>query len=107
MSADMLHIGHEIPGGILAQFSMRRGASATALIEKDDTIFLGIVQTTHGRRDAAAGTAMNYDNGFAIRIAALFDMDAVQRRNLQHLFLEGLDFRIKRIARHKVPFRSR
>ncbi|MCY1244005.1 hypothetical protein D9M72_570540 [compost metagenome] len=77
MCTNMLHIRHQIPGGILAQFCMRRRATAAALIKKDDAVFLWIMQATHGGRDAAARPTVDHDNRFAIRIAALLDMDAV------------------------------
>ncbi len=64
------------------------------------------MQPAHGWRDATAGAAMDHDDRLAVRIAALLDMDSMQRRNLKHLFLERLDFWIKRIARHEMPFGS-
>ena len=83
---------------------MRGRTAASALVEQDDAIALRVVQTAHGRCDAAAGAAMDHDDRLAVRVAALLDMDSMQRRNLKHLFLERLDFWIKRIARHEMPF---
>jgi len=47
---------------------------------------------------------MDHDDRLAVRVTALLDVDSMQRRDLQHLFLERLDFGIKRIARHEMPF---
>ncbi len=57
---------------------MWRRATAAALIEKNDTVFLWIMQASHCGRDAAARPTVDHDNRFTIRIAALLDMDAVQ-----------------------------
>jgi hypothetical protein len=58
---------------------MRCGATATALVEQDDAVALRIVQAAHSWRDAAAGAAVNHDHRLAIRVAALLNMDAMQR----------------------------
>ncbi len=89
MGADMLHVGDEIPCGIFAQFGMGRGAAAAALVEQDDTIAFRVVQAAHGGRYAAAGPAMDHDDGFAVRIAALLDMNAVQEDTCNISSLKG------------------
>src|SRR5690606_38544885 len=96
----------KIPGRVFAQFRVRGRTAASALVEQDDAIALGVVQAAHGGRDATAGAAMDHDDRLAVRVAALLDMDSMQRRNLKHLFLERLNFGIKRIARHEMPFGS-
>src|SRR3990170_4734079 len=57
MQAQALDIVHEMPGGVLFERGMRRGAAASALIEQDDAIGARVVKAAHHRIDAAAGTA--------------------------------------------------
>ena len=43
VAAQHLHVGDEVPGGVLGQFGMRRRLAATALVEQDDVVGGGIV----------------------------------------------------------------
>ncbi len=78
MGAQLLHVGHEVPGRVLAQLRMGRGLSAAALVEEDDAIVGRIVEAAEERRDAAAGPAMEHDHGLSRRIAGLLEMQLVE-----------------------------
>ena len=104
MLADTLHIGDQIPRRILVQFRMWCRFPTTALIEKDDAIALGIVQTPHRRIDPTPWTAVNHDHRFTVRIAAFLHMNAMQFRYLKHLFQIRLGLRVKSICNHASHF---
>ena len=60
MGAQRLHVGDEVPGGVVLQRGVRRRASAAALIEQNDAVARRIVKAAHGRVGAAARPAMHH-----------------------------------------------
>ena len=77
MGAQRLHVGHQMPGRILPQFRIGRGLPAAPLVEKNDAVALGIMQAPQERRYAASGSAMQDDDGLALRVSAFLEIDFV------------------------------
>ena len=72
--AQFLDIGHEVPGGVRAEVDVRLARvrvalAASALIEKDDAVLLGIENAALVRARRAAGAAVQEDRRFAVWIA--------------------------------------
>ena len=57
----------------------------------------------HRGGTAAARPAMQHDDGRALRVAALFDIDAMPVAHIQHPLIEGFDLRIKKLACAFLP----
>ena len=77
MLAQALDVGDQIPGGVVGEVGMRRGAPAAALVEQDDPVLFRVVELAHLRAAAAARAAMQQDHGLSVRIAALLVIQRV------------------------------
>ncbi|MNK85779.1 hypothetical protein D3C87_1056690 [compost metagenome] len=65
--ADALKVGDQIPGGVVFQAGVRRGASATALVEGDNAIQVRIEIATALRVATGAGAAVDEHNRQTLR----------------------------------------
>ncbi len=79
MRSQRFDIGHEIPGGVLAQLTMRPALSAATLVHQHDAIALRIEETAHRRVGPAPRAAMQEYGRLAVTIAALLVVDLMQR----------------------------
>ena len=70
-------------------------AAAAALVEEDDAEHAGVEVAAHGGRAAATGPAVEDDDGNAVGIAALFDVDPVPVAHVDHALIERVDRRVK------------
>src|SRR4051794_27748052 len=83
MLAQPLHVGDEMPSGVVAQLGMRCGFSAAALIEQDDPIGGRVMQAAQKRRRATAWTAMQHYRRLALRVATFLEIELVHIRYAQ------------------------
>ena len=95
MDPQGFHVGHQMPGGVLAQFRVRRGLPAAPLVKEDDAVKLGIMQAAQERRNAPARPAMQHDHGLALRVAAFLVIDFMELRDAKPAAGIGLQFRIE------------
>ena len=79
MLTDTFDVGHQIPGGVIRQFRMRRGTPATALIEQHDAIALRVEIAAMIHRTARPRPAVQKHHGNAVGIAAFLDVQGMQR----------------------------
>jgi hypothetical protein len=86
-----LYVIDEIPGGIVLQAGMRPALATTTLIEKDDSIHVGIEESSHLFRATAAGTAMQEYGGLAVWVAGLLIVELVTTADLQVAGMVGFD----------------
>ena len=78
MSADFLHVGDQFARIVLAQFPVGGRAAATALVEGDDAIEFGIVETARIAVAGAARAAVDEQDGNAVGIARFVQIEFVQ-----------------------------
>ena len=93
--ANQLDIGDQMPCRVVRDRRMRGGAPASALIEQHHTVDLGVEIPPHRRAATTAGAAMQHDNGDAIGVATLLDIDLMPLPYGQHPLVERLNRRIK------------
>src|SRR5690349_20898790 len=98
MLAQRFDIGDEMPGRVVGQFGVRRRASTTALIEKNDAVMPRIEESPRFAVESRARTAVQEHDRFAARVAALLVVDAMQWRDLHETGVERFDVGIKRAA---------
>jgi len=98
MLAQALDVRNQVPSGVVDEFRMRRGASATALVEQHDAIGIRVEEAPALGIATAARPAMQEHHRLAVRIAALLVVQRMQRRDLQEAAVVGLDPGIKRAA---------
>src|SRR5690348_15357344 len=91
-------VGDQIPGGVVAQFGVRRRAPAATLVEQDDAISARVEESPALGVAARAGSAVQEHHRLAARIAALLVVERVQRRDLQRAGIVGLDLGVERTA---------
>src|SRR6185312_15038499 len=94
--AHAFDVGHQVPGRVLAQFRVRGGLAATALVEQYDAIDGRVEEAPALRVGAAARTAVQEHHRLAVRIAALLVVQRVQFRDLERAAVVGFDFGIQR-----------
>src|SRR5215469_16739631 len=66
-----------MPGGVVSQTPVRPASTAAALIKKDDAILRRVEEASHPRFGAGAGSAVEKDCRFPLRVPAFFEIDAV------------------------------
>ena len=94
VGAQALDVGDQIPGRVLAQLRMRRGASTAALVEQHDPVHGWVEEPPALRAAARAGTAVQEHDRFPVQIAALLVIQRVQPRNLQRAAVERWLWRV-------------
>jgi hypothetical protein len=87
----LFNVGDEIPGSILFQASMGGRFAASPLVKEDDPVEVGIEEGAVGGIGAASRAAVKKENRPSLRIARLFPIEVVDRRNLQAAALIRLD----------------
>src|SRR6185295_15272190 len=95
LASDTLDIVDKIRCRVVFERSIRRRASAAALIEENDAKAIGIVETAHRRVAAAAGTAMNDQHRLTIGIAALLDVEIMMIADVQPMLAIGRERRVE------------
>src|SRR5262245_14174005 len=95
VKAQPLHVGHQIPGGVVLEAGVWPRAPAAALVEQDDAITAGIMITTHAGVAAAARTAMYDQHRLAAGVAAFFKKNLVLVANFEVLLAIGLDWNVE------------
>src|SRR5260221_2656845 len=55
MVPELLHVGHQVAGGVILQFAQRHRAATAALVEHNDAVELRIEEAPMDRRRAGAG----------------------------------------------------
>ena len=98
-----LEVGDQVPGRVETQVGcgvarVRRRLAASALIEQDDPVPLGIEETPVPGRRAAAGAAVQEDDGLALRVARLLPVDPLPVADQQLAALVGLDRRVEDVV---------
>ena len=63
-----------MPGGVVAQFGVRAGLAAAALIEQHDTVALRVEETPMHRFATGAGAAVQEQDRQAAGVAAFLDI---------------------------------
>ena len=94
MLAELLDVGDQIPRRVLRDLGVRRALTAAALIEDHDAVARRIEEPAHRGTLAAAGSAMQEHDRFAIRSPRLLIRDLVQRRDLEAARFVGLERRV-------------
>ena len=89
--ADALGVGHEVPGGVLAQLRVGRALAAAALVVEREVPLRGIEVAPVVGVEAAAGPAVEEEGLLPLRVADLLVVDGVEVGDLQEAVVEGLD----------------
>src|SRR5262249_32393535 len=107
--ADLLDVADKVPGRVLAELRMRRALAGAALVEEYHAVMARVEEAPIGRREAAAGTAVQEHDRHALGIADLLDVDRVEVGDLEVLGAIGLDLRKKFSEFHflRLEFESR
>ena len=100
--AEHLHVGDQVPCGVLCQLRMRRRLAAAALVEQDDAIGRRIMCLAQEGRDAAARPAMQHHGGLALRVSAFLEMEFMEWRDTQPAAVEGWEVGIECVAVHHL-----
>lgn len=95
MLANALHVGDEIPRGVGLQASVRRASAAATLIEQHDAVRLRIEEATLLRVRSTAGAAVDENDGLALRVPRLFDVDFVHVGDAEAVRPVGFDLGVK------------
>ena len=91
MGAQALNVGHEMPGRVSGELCKGRRLAGAALVEQHDAIHERIKVRAVKCGNAAAGTAVQHNDGLALRIAALLIVQLVQVVHFQTRALERLE----------------
>ncbi|CFP67388.1 Uncharacterised protein [Bordetella pertussis] len=75
--AQVLDVGHQVPGGVVLQAGVRQRAAAAALVEQQHVVAARVEQLAVHRRAAAARAAMQEYRRLALRVAAQLPIDLV------------------------------
>jgi hypothetical protein len=94
--AQLFHVLHQVPGGVVFEAGVRLAPAATALIEQNDSVCVWIEETAGAVVATGAGSAVHEHGRLAFGIAALFVVDLVHVRDAQHAALIRLDGWIQR-----------
>ena len=89
--ADPLGVGHEVPGGVLAQLRVGRALAAASLVEEGEVPHRGVEVAPVVRVEAATGPAVEEEGLLPLRVADLLVVDGVEVGDLQEAVVEGLD----------------
>ncbi len=81
MPSKLLRVFHEVPGRVLAKLGVRGALPAAALVEQDDPPLSRIEVAAMHRAHATSGASVEEHHRFAFRIAALLEVERVQRRD--------------------------
>ena len=100
--AKPLDIFNEVPGSVCLERRVRRGSTATALVEQQDIVALGVEQPPMCRPASGARPAVKEDGWNPVRIAALLPVETVSVADVQRAGPKGLDRRIKRSKAQKL-----
>ena len=89
MRPQRLDVGDEVGGGVDAEIGIRLAdqgpaAPAPALVEQHDAVGDRIEQTALTRCAARAGSAVQVERGFALRIAAALPIDLMPVAHVEH-----------------------
>jgi hypothetical protein len=74
---------------------MGAGTATAALIEQDHAEGGGVKVAAHGGAASATGSAMQHDDGDAVGVAALFDIDAMPIAHVDNPLIERIDRRVE------------
>ena len=97
MSFDSLNVVDKVPGGVVFDAGSRRAFSGASLIEQDDPVLVWVEVATVVRVDAAAGASVKEDDGFALRVSGLFDVQFVAVTHVQAKVIVGLDVWVQKV----------
>ena len=95
MLAQGLHVINQVRRAVVAQFTQRRGAPGTALIEDDDSVEIGVKKLPVRGRCARTRAAMEKYYRHPGRIARLLEIHGVYRIEPQGASLIRLNGRVK------------
>ena len=98
--AQLFDVGHQVPGGVVHQVGVRGRPAGAALVEQDDPVGLGIVETPHLGPAARARPAVQQHHRLALGVAALFVIQPVAAVRLQEAAVVG--FKVGVQAAHAV-----
>ena len=101
-SAQPLHVGDQMVGGVVLERAARRRATGAPLIEDDDTVEGGIEEPPMRRDRPGAGAAMQEHDRGAVGVAALFPIHRVGVVEPHTAGLVGLYGRVQLLAYHGV-----
>lgn len=79
-----------MPSGVVLKASVRRAFATAALIHQNNAIALGIKKTAVTGLCTASWATVNKKNRNAIRTAAFFKINGMQRRHRKHGLMIGL-----------------
>ncbi len=90
-----LDVLDQVPGGVVFQAGIGRGATAAALVEGDDAIEVGIEEAPTQAIAAGTRPAMEEQHRQAVGRAALIGVEYMGRFDGQLVAGIGLDFRVQ------------
>lgn len=93
--AQALHVRHQLPGAVLLQAGVGRGTAATALVEGDDTVEVGIEEATRQGIATGAGAAVDEDDRQSVRRTAFVGIQHMRFVDGQLVASVGFNFRIQ------------
>src|SRR5262245_50193885 len=95
VKAQPLHVGHQIPGGVVLEAGVWPRAATAALVEQDDAVAAGIMISTHAGVAATTRTAMYDQHWLAAWVAAFLEINLVLVANFEMLLAIGLDRKVE------------
>src|SRR5262249_5795018 len=75
--AEALHVGDEVPGGVVVEAGVGPALAAAALVEQDDAVSLGVEEAALLGLGATAGASVDKDGRLAVGVARLLEVDLV------------------------------
>mmetsp|Transcript_16878 Transcript_16878/g.54049 ORF Transcript_16878/g.54049 Transcript_16878/m.54049 type:complete len:342 (-) Transcript_16878:181-1206(-) len=93
--AQPLHVRHQVPRGVRLEACMRRRLAASALVELDDAVGLGVEVAAVGGRGSATRATVHNHNRHAIRVAAFLEVELVDVVHTQPADAERLDLGVQ------------
>src|SRR5262245_39673337 len=90
MLAQQLNVRDQMPGRVFFQGGMRDAISRPSLIEQYDSIGFRVEEAAILCDQSAARTAVKKDGRLTVRVPALFVINVMDIRYLQHSLLERL-----------------
>jgi hypothetical protein len=93
--AEPLHVGDEVPRGVVLERRVRAALARASLVEEDDPVGGRIEEPPLERLGARARPAVDEEDGPALGVPALLVVELVERRDLELPLLVRPDGRIE------------
>jgi hypothetical protein len=91
---EALHVGAQVPGGVVLEPRVRLAAAAATLIEQNDPVNIRIEEPAGAFVAPGARATMDEDNRLAVRVTAFLVENPVGLGYREDSIIEGLNLRV-------------